>query len=201
MNLSELKTERDLKQIVIEELGYRAATGGLELTLPAETEEKLLEKKIVAGHDGFEVILARIKLDSNDAIWKKDASLRAIERDFINAVPKHERDAKLFVFCAEDGEFWHFVNARSSGSRLELRRFSITPINRKRLRTTQDRLALLRVGSSDTTQTLIDKMKSAFDVEAVTMDFFRTFAEKFLELAEIIKKARHKEYSYDKKKI
>src|SRR3989344_5555776 len=139
MNLSELKTERDLKQIVIEELGYRAATGGLELTLPAETEEKLLEKKIVAGHDGFEVILARIKLDSNDAIWKKDASLRAIERDFINAVPKHERDAKLFVFCAEDGEFWHFVNARSSGSRLELRRFSITPINRKRLRTTQDR--------------------------------------------------------------
>jgi hypothetical protein len=201
MNLPELKTERDLKQIIIEELGYRAATGGLELTLPIETEEKLLEKKVVAGHDGFEVILARIKLNSNDAIWKKDASLRAIERSFISAVSKHERDAKLFVFCSEDGEFWHFVNARSSGSRLELRRFSITPINRNRLRTTQDRLALLMVSPSDTTQALVDKMKSAFDVEAVTMDFFRTFAEKFLELAEIIKKARHQKYSYDKKKI
>ncbi len=90
--------------------------------------------------------------------------MRGTERSFINAIPKHERDAKLFVFYLEDGEFWHFVNARSSGSRLELRRFSITPLNRNRLRTTQDRLALLKVSPSDTTQILIDKMKSAFDV-------------------------------------
>jgi len=201
MNLRELKTEQDLKKIIVEEMGYGSAvSNGLELSLSPEIAGKILEKKVLASHSGFEVVFVKLKFIYDNTVWKRDALMRGTERIFINAIPKHERDTKLFVFCSEDGEFWHFVNTQSSGSRLELRRFSITPLNRNYLRTTHDRLALLKVSYSDTTQTLIGKMKSAFDVEAVTMDFFRIFAEKFLELVDIIKKSRTK-YSYEKKDI
>lgn len=108
MNLTELKTEQGLKKIIIEEMGYDAAvSGGLELNLPSEVVGKILEKKVIASHGGFEVIFVKIKFSSGDTVWKKDASMRGTERSFISAIPRHERDAKLFVFCSEDGKFWH----------------------------------------------------------------------------------------------
>lgn len=202
MELASLKTKQDLKRIIVEELGYPAiGEQAFSLQVEEETKSKIGSATIIASHKGFNVVLVQFSSDSDRHQTNFDLKMRGLERTIISKVEKHLRSQYLFVFSSDSGDYWHFVNARSSGSRLELRRFSITPVNRKRLRTTQDRLALLRVSPSDTTQILIDKLRSAFDVEEVTMDFFRTFAEKFLELAEIIKKAHYLEYSRDRKKL
>lgn len=200
MNLTSLKTKHDLMRVIVEELGYPAVE---EQLFPLQIDEKIklrvASANIIAAHKGFSVVFVQFNSNKDEYRDKFDLRMRGLERMIISKIDKHLRQQHLFIFTSSDGEYWHFVSARSSGSRLELRRFSITPFNRSRLRTISDRLALTRVESDDNLQSLIEKHRKAFDVEEVTMEFFRIFADKFLELIELMKSCRM--YLGDQKKI
>lgn len=190
MDLINLKTKQDLKRIIVEELGY-PAVGDRPFSLHVDKKIKLqiTSAHIIATYKGFNIVL--VQFNSQDEHQDKfDLRMRALERIIISKEAPHSRERHLYIFSSGDGTYWHFINARSSGSRLELRRFSITPFNREKLRTARDRLAMIRVESGDDTQSIIEKHKKAFDVEEVTMEFFRVFADKFLELIELMKKCR-----------
>lgn len=199
MKLSDLKTKEDLKRIIIEELGY-PATGDQPFLIQVDQDirSKIFSANIIAIYKEFNIVF--VQFNPGDEHQNRfDLSMRGLERTIISKTDKHLCQQHLFIFSSSDGEYWHFVNARSSGSKLEIKRFSITPFNRDRLRTTSERLALIRVESGDDLQSIIERHKKAFDVEEVTMEFFHIFANKFLELIELMKSNRI--YLGDQKRI
>ncbi len=201
MNLENLRTKQQLKQLIVEELGYSAvADQVISLNnIDEDTRSRIASATTIAVHNGFNIVFIQFNSINDEYNERYVLRMRGAERTIISKISKHLLQQHLFVFASSDGQYWHFVNARSSGNKLELRRFSITPFNRGKLRTASSRLALLKTDSGDNLQVLIEKNRKAFDVEEVTMEFFQIFAGKFLDLIDIIKKAQVKEYSFDPK--
>jgi len=182
MNLKNLKTEEDLKELIIDDWGYSGIgnrpTG---IRLDGEVEKKVIDQKIIADYKGFQVLYFKLDESKKTSHQKIDGFMRVTEREIINNVEKYERNTKFFVFSSKEGDFWHFVNAISS-EQISLRRFSIGPDNREKLRTVNDQLNKVIVTTGDELQDIIGKHKDAFDIEEVTTKFFRSFANHFGEL-------------------
>ena len=136
--------------------------------------------------------------------FKSDGLSRVVERAVITAVLK-DYPYSLFVFSNADHARWHFVNVKvarkcESGENRDakLRRFfrRISISAEDRLRTAIERIELLDVAklspdlfgiSALTIQGLHDE---AFDVEAVTRDFFKKYRETFETVEGAIKGVR-----------
>jgi len=200
MDLKGLKTEDDLKTLIIEKWGYAPYGDRLTgISLDESTRNKILVEKIIANHEGFHVLYFQLDETKKSENQKIEGFMRTVEREVVGRLDRHERNTKLFVFGSEKGDYWHFVNALNT-TQVTLRRFSISPDNREKLRTAQEQLAKIEISSkADSIQEVIKKHERAFDVEEVTNGFFKAFGDKFVELMKLIsivkRGADHKELS------
>jgi len=198
MNINNLKTKEDLKELVIDDWGYtdkQEMPSGI--TFNDEIRDKILVHKLIAEHKGFQVLYFKLEETKKEENQTIDGFLRSTERAIISCVDKQERRTKLFIFSFSNGDCWHFVNVLPT-SQVNIRRFSIQLDNRNRLRTASEQLSKLQVLKTDSLQDVISKHESAFDLEEVTVKFFNIFSGKFVELMDIISNIKK---GVDKKQI
>lgn len=128
----------------------------------------------------FDVILTRIKRGG-----RPDFPLSlTLERQIVGEL-LDDHPYALFLFADPEGRYWHFVNVRPDGaltSRRVFRRIAVGPGDQ--LRTAAERITMLAIGDKDSTEQIPagaaplavqQGHDRAFDVEAVTQEFFREY--------------------------
>jgi len=109
------------------------------------------------------------------------------EREMVTRLVR-QYDRGLFVFSNLEESHWHLVNVKRDSrrhNRLVLRRIAIGP--EEQLRTAIERISLLKVGVTDQSGLELElKHEDAFDVEKVTQEFFRQYAEIFTYVEKVI---------------
>lgn len=190
--LEELDGERALRQLLERELGYDYE-GGLISTdeLPAGVEEEVAaEPTLIAStaRDGrFTVIHIRLTTPGKLSLTTERRIMERLKKSY---------PYSLFVFSDSEDRLWHFVNApldpeaQAPGhlsGRKQYRRVVVGP--GERFRTATERISLLSVNDlaeksgqepEDLAALAIHAAHDeAFDVEAVTKEFFREYARVF----------------------
>ena len=109
--------------------------------------------------------------------------LLTAERPIISRLLKDHPYA-LFIFSNSDQTDWHFVNPKYDSEDTEKRRLyrRITIGAHEKLRTASERIALLDAESLDSPLDIQTRHDEAFDVEAVTKQFFENYKSVFQRL-------------------
>lgn len=187
--LSNLKTKDDLKEIVIEKWNYQPVFLDFPRSyFEKETQVKIKSCEIIAEHLGFQIVLFELDHKQRKKHQQIEIFMRTSEREIMKKIPRDIRTGKLYVFTADKGEYWHFVNVQAIDSRFRIRRFSVSPETRTKLRTTCQQLTEIETKEDDTYQNIVSKHETAFDVEAVTEKFYRDFANRYVDFYEEIEK-------------
>jgi hypothetical protein len=189
-----------LKQLFWSELGYEqersqlSRRGWADAATNALAENPLL---FAAGGDreDFHILYARLN---------SDRLLLGLERPVISAL-LNEHPYALFVFSNTKQDHWHFVNVKYDTDvkrRKIFRRIVIGP--QERLRTATERIAMLDVQAMQRTLFGLDALAiqtahdNAFDVEAVTEQFFVHYKAIFATLQKDLgKQTRDAQWAHD----
>ncbi|HAV10003.1 MAG TPA: hypothetical protein DCX22_00035 [Dehalococcoidia bacterium] len=116
------------------------------------------------------------------------------ERPVVHQLLK-EHTFGLFIFSNKEQDHWHFINVKydnKTDKRRLFRRISVSP--EERLRTASERIAMLDLQSMQSDlfglqpMTIQSKHDEAFDVEAVTKQFFEEYKAVFRILEDDLKK-------------
>ena len=126
------------------------------------------------GGGDFHLIYTRLKSDS---------LLLTDERPIITRLLRDYPYA-LFIFSNNNQTHWHFVNAKFDPEHPEKRRLyrRITISPDEKLRTASERIAMLDAESLDSPLEIQSLHDDAFDVEAVTNEFFKSYQSVFQRL-------------------
>lgn len=173
-----------LKPLFWSELNYHAANQTLatrdwpEKAISAVAEGPTLFA--TAGQDdGFHIIYCRLSADR---------LLLGAEREIITRLLRQGHDYALFIFSDREQHNWHFVNVRNeqhgkARDRRVFRRITVGP--HERLRTATERISLLDVSTLSpdlvglSPLTVQNRHDVAFNVEAVTDEFFKMYRSVF----------------------
>jgi len=182
--LGDLRGPQPLKQLFWTELNYERVNQPLSRRgWPKGANEALAEDPILfAEHAGFSIIYGRLA---------SERLLLTRERPVVTRLLRDHPYA-LFVFSNTGQDRWHFVNVKliaDSGDRTRRRLFRrITIGPEERLRTASERIAMLDLAtiSEDlfglSPLLIQERHDEAFDVEAVTDEFYRGYEGVFKAL-------------------
>jgi len=134
----------------------------------------------------------------------QDRLLLGQERPVVTQLLK-EHPYGLFIFSNQAQDHWHFINVKydaETEKRRLFRRISISP--EERLRTASERVAMLDLQSIQPDMfglqplTIQSKHDEAFDVEAVTKEFYEAYKAQFKELEkELINQTSDRTWAHD----
>ena len=172
-----------LRELFWTELNYDHQNEGLSRQNWTDTAKNALAEDPVlfatgGTGDAFQVIYARLN---------SDRLLLTAERPVISKLLEHH-PYTLFVFSNQEQTDWHFVNVKYDTGKAEKRRLfrRITISRHEKLRTASERIAMLDLASIDVPNpeglSPLDIQKrhdKAFDVEAVTKQFFAEYQSVF----------------------
>jgi len=178
-----------LKELFWSELNYERVNDPLSRRTWTDTAAKALAEDPVlfAGggtNNDFHVIYAR--LASNQLLLGQ-------ERPVVSRLLRDHPYA-LFIFSNAAQDRWHFLNVKydeKSEKRRLFRRITVGP--GERLRTASERMAMLDLDSIQPELFGLSPLAiqschdDAFDVEAVTVEFFRQYAQVFARVESLIK--------------
>ncbi|MBE2236208.1 MAG: Eco57I restriction-modification methylase domain-containing protein, partial [Caldilineaceae bacterium] len=198
-----------LKQLFWSELNYDRAGATLSMAgWPGELQATVAEAPQVfatAGEgDGFQVIYCRLR-----GVNQGQTQPLALgdERALVGKLLR-EHPYALFIFSNAAQDHWHFVNVKyeqdaEARARRVFRRISVSPYEtagpEQRLRTATERLSLLDIATLAPTLTGVspfvvqNRHDAAFDVEAVTRDFFATYRTVFEQVETLVTGLRGEE--------
>ncbi len=185
--LSNIRTERDLKRLFIQDWNWsQPAIADLYLDLPDEIKNKIGAVKIIAEEDNISVVL----LDLNVEDPAKE--LKKIQRTIAGIKKIKDLLGKaLFIFRAEDGNYLDFVKFEKFGERVQIKKFSINPENRLRLRTASEQLAKLKLQPErKDSVTINNQIIEAFNVEELSERFYNGYIEIFRKISHNLKKQK-----------
>lgn len=181
-----LKGQEPLKRLFWTELNYDRANNALprkgwgEQASNALADDPVL---LATGDRDFHVIHARLK---------SEKLLMGMERPVVSRLLQ-EHPYALFVFSNANEDQWHFLNVKYDDDVQKRRVFRrITVGAQERLRTASERISMLDLGSIVTQHPGLSPLQiqtrhdQAFDVEPVTQEFFRKFADVYHRVAEDI---------------
>lgn len=198
--LAHLRGLDPLKQLLWSELNYQRANIPLSRRgWSGQATQCLAEEPVLfatAGiDDGFHVVYARLAAER---------LLLGPERLVMSHLLR-DHPYGLFIFSNRDQDHWHFVNAKydaSNPKRRVFRRITIGP--GERLRTASERIALLDLAlmnqdESDLPPLAIQKTHDeAFNVEAVTTQFFDDYKLVFTELEDkLARQTKDRSWAHD----
>jgi hypothetical protein len=191
-----------LKQLFWTELNYERINTPLSRhNWPERANNALAEDPILfAGYGDFHIIYNRLN---------RDRLLLGLERPVVNHLIK-DHDRALFIFSDIDQKHWHFVNAKyeiaskgRTAKRRILRRITVGP--NERLRTDVERISMLDISFivpdlfGLTALAIQQRHDEAFDVEAVTKEFFQKYKVIFKEIQDqLSRQTADKEWAHFK---
>ena len=179
-----------LRELFWTELNYDRQNDGLSRRDWTETAKNALAEDPVlfatgGAADAFHIIYTRLN---------SDRLLLTAERAIISRLLR-DHPYTLFVFSNQEQTDWHFVNVKYDTDDFEkrrlFRRITISPY--EKLRTASERIALLDLASvsSDLEElsplAIQTRHEEAFDVEAVTKQFFEDYKSVFKTLQDDLK--------------
>ena len=171
-----------LKKLFIERLNFEPAEQEVSPEIldkfPKDVKDKILSIKIISKVDNFKVIFCVI-----------DSLLKGIERKAVKNISSYYLE-NIIVFTNKEGNETHFINTKyiKKDKKPEARGFRrITVGKTDRLRTAAERLSKIYAYEGISSLTLTSNCEKAFDVEAVSKEFYKEFVEKYKELRDIIR--------------
>ena len=121
------------------------------------------------------------------------------ERPIISRLLKNYPYA-LFIFSNREQTAWHFVNAKYDPNHPDKRRLyrRITVSPTEKLRTASERIAKLDAEFLDSPLEIQHRHDEAFDVEAVTKEFFKSYQTVFQRLQEdLTSQTQDRQWAHD----
>ncbi|MCX7662010.1 MAG: Eco57I restriction-modification methylase domain-containing protein, partial [Candidatus Omnitrophica bacterium] len=91
-----------------------------------------------------------------------------------------------FIFSTDDFKYFNFLKAEKVGSSIKIKRFSISPENRDRLRTASEQLENLKLPLGLNSTQIKNRIEEAFSVEAVTDKFYKEYNEIFTKIKKFL---------------
>jgi len=165
--LQRFESESDLRHLYCELLNYEYA----DVPVPTRDWSTLAREvteygRVIARRGSFFIVFLRIK-----------KLTITNERSALNEVLKRYPECVVVFYGVED-DLWHIVSPRfdpETPHKFLIRRYVVGPY--ERLRTAAERLRLTYAIDEDSTARIKEKHDDAFNVEAVTKEFFETYKE------------------------
>jgi len=137
--------------------------------------------RIIGDAAGFPVIFfQKAKKEKGDI----DRQLFRLERELIKKLPAEYQDTCVLIAASPDYSRLHFINPKRLDKKLILRRY-IVGLDQN-MRTAGDRLSYLRLQDVSRWDVVQERVEKAFDVEEVTKEFFKVFADLYHKVADDI---------------
>lgn len=182
--LKSIAAREDLLKLFREVLGFRPPKIS---TIPFVIDHDIIKNaEAIAESGSFKVYYLNLTQEFAETL-RSEHEIRKFERQILVKLESSERRRNLFIFSDSKGRYWDFVCPDEHGKRLVLRRFTLRPDNRDKLRTPAEQLALLRVGDGEEDK-IGKKLEAAFSVEAVSAKFFQEFKDVFHLVENSLKK-------------
>ncbi|MBU0711320.1 N-6 DNA methylase [bacterium] len=180
--LEQLRFVSDLKKLFVERMNFSPSSGSVMSAISDKVREEVISADIIAEQNEFKVIHCSL-----------NKLLKGTERPVIEQLSTYYQ-TNMVVFTDSDCSECHFTNLRpikkgQDQFKLRLqpfRRFVIGP--NERLRTAGDRLALLILDGDESAGKVQFKCDQAFDVEAVSRDFYKDFVEYYKGFRDLLMK-------------
>lgn len=168
-----------MRSLFIERLNYDFADKKTLIEFPERIKENVLSTKIISEKNGFKVLFCTI-----------DSLLKGIELPAVKTISRYY-PANLIIFTNKERDEAHFINTKFVGKERDkkvkgFRRITIGKTDR--LRTASERLSKIYAYDGISTLALMSKCEEAFDVEAVSTEFYKEFVKKYKELRNVIRK-------------
>ncbi|MFH7030642.1 MAG: Eco57I restriction-modification methylase domain-containing protein [Heteroscytonema crispum UTEX LB 1556] len=185
-SLQSLKNIDALKKLFWNQLNYERENKELSRRQLTDAVTKVVEGEpllLASGgaNKAFHVIYTCLKCENLS---------RESERVVVNHLLQ-EHPYTLFVFSNKSRSRWHFLNVKYDSSPQKRRLFRrITVGEGEQLRTAIERISLLDLDSINSNASALDiqtRHDQAFDVEAVTQEFFREYRKTFEKVESLIK--------------
>ncbi|MCK4359759.1 MAG: Eco57I restriction-modification methylase domain-containing protein [Candidatus Cloacimonetes bacterium] len=168
-----------MRSLFIERLNYDFTDKKTLIEFPERIKENVLSTKIISEKNGFKVLFCTI-----------DSLLKGIELPAVKTISRYY-PANLIIFTNKERDEAHFINTKFVGKERDkkvkgFRRITIGKTDR--LRTASERLSKIYAYDGISTLALMSKCEEAFDVEAVSTEFYKEFVKKYKELRNVIRK-------------
>jgi len=178
--LEDLNDVDTLRRLFIEELNYDyVPSKDRIIEYPQSITEKIHSTKIIAEKGAFKIVLCTV-----------ENLLKGVELPAVKAISRHYLQ-NLIVFTNPKNDEFHFVNTKYIGE-VEAKNVKgfrrITVGKTDRLRTAAERLSKIFAPEGIAPLALMNKYIEAFDVEAVSEAFYKTFVAEYKDLRDVIKK-------------
>jgi hypothetical protein len=180
--LENLDSKSSLQKLFVEQLNFALSSGSVQNVLSESIGENVVSAEVIASQSDFKVILCKLK-----------KLLKGTERPVIDQFSKYdETSPNLVIFTDEDFSEFHFTNLRSIKPETGPVKILVRPFRRivtgpnERLRTADERLSLIRLSGDESALEVQTKCDHAFDVEAVSRDFYKDFVHYYKEFRRIL---------------
>jgi len=180
MQIRDEGVDVDIMRILfIEKLNYDFTDQTALIEFPESIKRNVLSTEIIAEKNEFKVIFCRI-----------DTLLKGTELQVVKSISGYHL-TNIIIFTNRESDEAHFINTKyvvkeqvkkAKGFR------RITVGKTDRLRTAAERLSKIYADNGITALALMAKCEEAFDVEAVSKEFYKEFVEKYKELRNIVLK-------------
>ena len=155
-----------------------------------------LSDEVKASVKGAEIIAEKLQhkviIFELLGLKKPERELKSLERRILSSTDvKKLIDFSVFIFATKNFDYIDFVKAEKIGAKIQIKRFSITPENRDKLRTPSEQLEHLNVLNKDEAFSSIQRcIDDAFSVEAVTTRFYEGYIEVFSKIKKSLRRQR-----------
>jgi len=186
LSLPDVRTERDLKSLFVSRLNYEFADDPVRTDdLPTSLQSSVGQCRVISSHGDFAVVHCQLR---------NPLLPMGLERRVAEKLSRRFPYA-LFVFSSPDSDepLWHFVNLKVEAApattlpRSTMRRIAIGPD--QKLHTAAQRIERIAIPAEGLSALDLQHLHDqAFDVEAVTKEFFKAFRAAFAAVADDIAK-------------
>jgi len=158
-----------MRKLFIEALNYDFADQKAFIEFPESIRKKVLSIKIISEKNGFKVLFCII-----------DSLLKGVELPVVKSISRYHL-ANIIIFTDRESNEAHFINTKYVGKEQDkeakgFRRITVSQTDR--LRTAAERLSRIYVSDGKSAFDLMSNCEEAFDVEAVSKEFYKKFVEK-----------------------
>jgi len=162
-----------MRKLFIEKLNYDFIDQATVIEFPESIKKNVISTEIISEKNGFMILFCKI-----------DTLLKGIELPVVKNISRYH-PANIIIFTNRDGDEAHFINTKYVGKERDkkvkgFRRITVGKTDR--LRTAAERLSEIYADDAISALALMAKCEEAFDVEAVSKEFYREFVEKYKEL-------------------
>ena len=179
--LQAIKSKFDLQKFFVEELNYAAADGSIKNIISDKYKDEIKSIELIASQDDFKIIFCEL-----NQLYKGN------ERAIVEQVSRFHPH-NLVIFSNGKHEF-HFTNLKTIKEEKRSIEYRIRPFRRiivgpyERLRTAAERIEHLKADENDSSLIVQNKCDLAFDVEAVTREFYKDFVFFYKGFRELVQK-------------